>query len=404
MAKYENEERHLEDLLTNMPKMIDHRSPEEIYNNIISNQNRNLRKKRAFLIPSVIVAAAAILIILISSSFFVQPNNNQVATADKSNVKKDSAEKKTDPLYEKSENLPFLENQNTAADKVDKGKPSSLPKESTEMSAVYEKDMNENDIFNYGVFTKDAIVVPISVIVPKSNSEWLTKYLDTLKKLPFKKWGFSSDPIFTGELEYHQSDKKLHIIINLKDWSKVPEYVEQNLNNILNYSFAYQDDVSEVDFSDEHGNQVELNNTGLLETTIKINKILKKGYFIYENTNGKNLLIPSDEKYDSLGKALKNMKIAPNDYYRPLIPKNIITTVKEESREHVIIQFKDRLNLSNNNVLDYKTMLDGILLTAKNFGYKFVSFKNISPLKWEEYDFSSQISVPISPNGYSFNE
>ena len=76
--------------------------------------------------------------------------------------------------------------------------------------AIYEQDLQQNDMFTYGVFfTKDAILVPISVEVSKSDIDWFTNYLQTAEALPLEQWGFASLPNIPGKVQYIQNEKKL---------------------------------------------------------------------------------------------------------------------------------------------------------------------------------------------------
>lgn len=402
MANYDNEERFLEDLLTKMPKMIDQRSPEEIYRKINSNSNERKRKKLTFLIPSLVAVCVTILIILISSTPFMDKDKEMAST----NRSEDRAAKKVEADIHQSEQknkLFAVEKKNASSTKEELNDVNAVSRDITNRSAVYKENLKENDVFTYGVFTKDAVVVPISVLVPKSNTNWFTRYINTLKSIPLKNWGFDSDPIFKGDLDYDRENKMLRVIINKKDWSKVPEYVELNLDHILQYSFSFTNNVTEIHFSDENGQDVELNNIGVLKN-IHIENLSKTGYFIYTLSNGKKLLIPSDEKFSSFKDAFENMKKAPNDFYHPIIPKETTATIKEDKSKRAIIQFKENLNLTKLVDTDFQYIIEGVLLAAKSFGYESVAFKNISPLDWEGFDFSKPINVPVSPNQFIFEK
>ena len=92
MAEYENEEEYIKNLLMNMPKMSDQRSPEEIYRNIKYKVEKKQSKKKMLMIPSVIIATFAIIVVLISSSF-KQSNPNEIAKST-IDTKKESIENK----------------------------------------------------------------------------------------------------------------------------------------------------------------------------------------------------------------------------------------------------------------------------------------------------------------------
>ncbi|GIN85623.1 anti-sigma-X factor RsiX [Heyndrickxia sporothermodurans] len=394
MAKYDNEERFVEDLLTKMPKMIDHRNPEEIYQSIIRKQKETPKKKRAYFIPSIAVAAIAILFILISSTSLQQENNKEVSKDGQSQkIKENMQQSEHQDQFYSADKKSAISNKEKVVEAND------LSKE-VNQNAVYQEDIQNEEVFSYGLFTKDATVVPISILVPKSNKNWFTRYLNTLKSLPLKKWGFENESIFNGEFEFDQAEKKLHVIVYKKDSKKVPEYVEQNLEHLLQYSFSFSDRVSKVDITDEDGKQVVLNNSEA-PMSVTIEKNQDTGYYLYTQLDGKKLLAPSDNKNDTLQEALESMKEAPNDLYGPIIPKNLNIKVESKGMKHAIIRFKNNFDLSHKTDVDHQLMIEGILLTAKSFGYQSVQFENISPINWDKFDFSKPIKVPLSPNLYS---
>ncbi|MGK4040986.1 hypothetical protein AB0Y20_01700 [Heyndrickxia oleronia] len=405
MAEFENEEEYIKNLLLNMPKMRDQRSPEEIYRNIKYKVEKKQSKKKMLMIPSVIIATFAIIVVLISSSF-MQSNPNEIA---KSTIepRKESLENKavTDQDQQNIEHnsqFSFSEKRDVSPDEGIVSEFSARTIDKKSMSAIYEQDLQQNDMFTYGVFTKDAILVPISVEVSKSDIDWFTNYLQTAEALPLEQWGFASLPNIPGELQYRQNEKKLHITVPKDQVRKVPEYVEQNLTRILQYSFSFLNHIKEVDYSDENGDPIQLNNIGLLKS-YKVSQLVNVGYFSYLQTNGMKLLVPSDLEYSSFNSAIENMKKAPNDFYQPIIPNQIHLKATENHDNSLNIEFNKLLDFSQGNE-DYQLMLDGILLTAKSFGYKEVLFKDVSPMKWEKFDFSKPIKVPIAPNKYTIKK
>jgi hypothetical protein len=401
MAEYENEEEYIKNLLMNMPKMSDQRSPEEIYRNIKYKVEKKQSKKKMLMIPSVIIATFAIIVVLISSSF-KQSNPNEIAKST-IDTKKESIENKViidqdQQNIEHNSQFSYSEKRDASPDEgiVSEFSTRTINEKST--LAIYEQDLQQNDMFTYGVFTKDAILVPISVEVSKSDIDWFTNYLQTAEALPLEQWGFASLPNIPGKVQYIQNEKKLHITVPKEQVKKVPEYVEQNLTRILQYSFSFLNHIKEVDYSDENGDPIQLNNIGLLKP-YKVSLLVNVGYFSYQ-TNGMKLLVPSDLEYNSFNSAIENMKKAPNDFYQPIIPNQIYLKATENHDKSLNIEFNKLLDFSQGNE-DYQLMLDGILLTAKSFGYKEVFFKNVSPMKWEKFDFSKPIKVPISPNKYT---
>ncbi|MFV2050905.1 hypothetical protein ACEWK1_26530, partial [Metabacillus sp. YM-086] len=141
---------------------------------------------------------------------------------------------------------------------------------------------------------------------------------------------------------------------------------------------------------------IEFGNTGLV-TEIDISQIRKKAYLIYQHDkNTKKLLVPSPEPLKTMIEAIDLMKNGIPAYnLSPSIGNNIIINVSENENQ-LNIEFNENKDIKNNE--QSIMMLESLLLTAKDFGYKTVKFNGISEERIGVMNVTKPIEVPYSPN------
>ncbi|KQL53669.1 hypothetical protein AN964_09255 [Heyndrickxia shackletonii] len=383
MANHPIDENHLEKLLRNMPKITDSRNAENIYWSVQTKMNKKTKNKKLIFIPVLSVLAVVIAFILISPVFLQedhQESKSMDVSSRKDAVVMSAAKQKAQPkkTEKASANINAVQSAN---DQISK-------------TAIYKEDLGKNNVFTYGVFTKDAVVVPVSVLALKENTDWVTQYKKIAGSLAKKMPSLDNYLPLHGDMKYDAATKKMHIIIEKKDIPSITELFQLNLDSIIQYSFAYQD-VKKVDFSDENGNPIEIGELG--EVTSKdINKTPHTAFYLYTSGDGEEYLLPTDEKFSNLQAALEAMKTKPDDFHHPVIGQDLSIKVNEENADQATVQFTKNVQLENEkNPMD---MIEAILLTAKNFGYSSIQFENIEPLQWNGFDFSKPVEVPLAPN------
>lgn len=144
--------------------------------------------------------------------------------------------------------------------------------------------------------------------------------------------------------------------------------------NVIQETFKYQD-IEKVTFTSGGKEGADFSHLGFLKE-VKINKIGKKAYFIYQaNKNSRRLLVPSNSEFPSIAVALEEMKKAEGDpSILPSIPPNMKWERLETQGGKIVIELSQGTKFQNND--DYFMTLEAILFTAKDFGYKNVEFKN----------------------------
>jgi len=152
-----------------------------------------------------------------------------------------------------------------------------------------------------------------------------------------------------------------------------------------------------VKFVNENGEPVELGEYGTLQDH-NILKNLERGYFMYPVAEHSQYLVPADLDSKSIGDALTYMKTPPNSYYKSVIPDTVSAEVIKENDSDVTIRFDKPVELDQGDQLKNMQLIEGILLTAKEFGKTEVQFENIEPSHWESFQFDQPVKVPYAPN------
>jgi len=387
MANHPFDENHVEELLRNMPKIKDNRNIDDIYYSVQKQMIKKTKSKKMLFIPALSLLAVVILMVVISPIFFSQ-EEKQSSSLDRSDHKEAvamTASKQKAELKKTEQDKPDVNANRSDKDLISK-------------TAVYHEDLKENNVFTYAVLTNDAVVVPVSVLAPKKdNSDWVNQYKTIGKTLAQKTPALDNFLLIHGGLAYDADTKILHITIAKKDVPSINESIQLNLNRMVQYSFAYQN-VKLVDFSDENGSPIEIGELGEIESQ-EINKTPQTAYYLYTSSDGKDYLLPTDETFSSYQSALDAMKTMPDDFHQPVIGQDINMKVREENKNQAIVQFTNSVQIDKEeNPMD---MIEAILLTAKNFGFKSVQFENVKPVQWDGFDFSKPVEVPIAPNKIS---
>ncbi len=104
------------------------------------------------------------------------------------------------------------------------------------------------------------------------------------------------------------------------------------------------------------------------------------------STNNYTYFTPSPNEYESIEDALLDMK-KENQIYNlhPSIPNQFNFTVDVSNTEQLVLIFHNNVHLKENH--ETIRMIEAILLTAKEYGFDTVQFKNtnvknIGPFDW----------------------
>lgn len=397
MKKSEWTEEQLENLLKQLPKINDHRNPQDIYQNISTKINKHKRTRWVF---SSVATAAALLLI-----FILFPSINHDKTTDQmiknSASSQEAVEKRDMSLKQKAESPEEKTNIATKSFSEDRKK---LNEESTpiEATAVYANDVTNKDVLTYAIPDNDVQnIVPITVLVDKDpNKKWLTQYVDTMKQLQEEAWGLKEFYPLNGEISYGDSEDIVMIKLPKNHSYGVGSASDKAFTEALTQSFHAQN-IKKIKFFTEKKVGVDLGNMGTIEELI-VKPSKQHAYFILHSSNkSKPYLVPSVIQFKSIGDAIIAMKKEIEEYkLMPSIPAEInleIANISDNVNKGILtVAFDKNTILSNSEQMIY--MIESILLTAKEFDFKAVKFENAGINKIGPFKMTDAIQVPIAPN------
>lgn len=384
MKKSEWSDHELEQLLQQMPKIKDHRDPRDIYQSLSLKAKK--RKAPVWIVPSVASLAAVLLLFILAPQVW-------------QGISQDSATKQeTNEAFDDSNNkmAKIAPENSTNTGLVDEKQDMAIMAAPTE-TAIYEEDLMEQQAITYIVPDQNAqILVPVSVLVPKENKSWVELYQSQAEKLTEVQWGLS---------DYFPLNATLSMVNEQTMNVDVPEdhmYGNGSANEtlfigILEETMSRNENLQKVTFSTNGNPGIMLGNYGE-QSELNKPETKKRSHFLF-NPNNQSLpfIVPGIEGSSDIATALEAMRVG-NDMYglEPSIPTEFVFEINESSNEQLI------LNISGNEQLTdepkYVYCIEAILLTAKEFGYKFVKFENSPIPHIGRFNLENGIKVPVAPN------
>jgi len=300
-------------------------------------------------------------------------------------------------MNQAAESRKLEKDMNQADEKITMYTEEAMDVKSTLKTAVYEEETVGKEVYTFGVVTtKDGVAFPITLLEQEStDGDWLKQNREKAKAFNAQAYGFRDFSTLLEAMKINVEAKEARITINPEN-RPFFETNEKQLEYMVQYLMRSQN-IRVVKFVNENDEPAELSHFGIVQE-VKIEKNMKKAYFLYPVSKDSEYLVPADLISDSLADALKDMKNEPNDFYKTVIPDTVSAEVVKEDNSDVTIKFDKRIELDQGDQLKNMQLIEGILLTAKEFGKTEVQFENIEPLQWESFQFDQPIKVPIAPN------
>lgn len=399
MKKSDLSEKQIENLLRDLPKVTDKRSPEEIYQTLTVKRTR--KRLPGWLVPSVAASAALILLLILSPSLSGWQNsasNSEKAESGAELAKTEMKEESQDA----GDSVP-RNNQMKFSDVDDSaGEPNSEiqdgPLEQDQPTAVYSEDINGYNVLTYAIPEPNAqIAVPITVLVHSKGGEtWFELFEQTMKTLQEEKWGLADYFPLNAQLSYIEETEEVHVDVPADHQYGSGSASETAFERILAQSLPYER-VKKINFSTEGQKGIELGNTGnVTELQIKDRK-RHAYYFYYPEGNANPYIVPAEESYDTVAEALQQMlKDRKELGLKASLPEQFrddLVSLKHDEKV-LLIKLADGSRLPG----DFLHSLEAIMLTAKNFGFEAVRLENAAPDSIGPFDLSEDLPLPVGPN------
>lgn len=404
-------EQKIEQLLSQVPKLNDTRSQEQILIRLKEEKllkGQTSTKKRRYWAPPAVAVAALITLTLITASLLNQSNSSNESTANQA-MDMEAAKSMATEEIEITNDI----NEPTSKKVAEEGEEeagesaafnlTSLPSEISG-TAVYPNDITDDvSLFRVGLAGDAANSVPVTFLIHKTqieedfgdkNPTSLELYQMYAPRLDEEALGFSEYHPYKGSFST-EGNTLIHTLPKDHDYDMASGTITV-FTQSLKETFQ---DYNQIVFRNEDGSPVVFDQIGEPSKPMNLNDG-GYNYYLYSQSNGSVYLTPNfGRSFNSLPEALLQMKENDNDIYTSVIPREVTFEVKNEKGiTHVI--FNKALDLEQMDSTTAMNMIEGMLLTGASFGQP-LQFENVVQENWGNFNFTKPLPIPIGANKIS---
>ncbi|MCZ0067693.1 RsiX protein [Bacillus sonorensis] len=370
MKKSEWNEERLKMLLSQLPTVKDDRSAKQIYQKLLLAQPKmKSPKNRAGAFAATVMVLFLLMLItpqLVDQIRSQSGEKADIASGSQSNIEAGHGEAKT-------------------AD-AGQSKPAT--------TFVVPSDQKDNYVTLAFLNDSDSVIVPVSIrkgTGVKSVEDALNEYgqLDVDQFKPF-------NTSFLQNIKFDEEKESKTVTIQVdENISGISSGDFQLMKKVLNETFKWSS-YNSVQFVSNGEPGIEVDSYGML-MDLSIEQQSQRGYLLYDSADGKQYLVPSNDSYRDIKEAIRKMQQGESgSHLTSIIPSDRLIQSVEENGKELIIHFSSSADIQNQT--DDILMLEGLLLTAKDFGFTKVKFMNANINRVGSYDLSKSIPVPYAPN------
>lgn len=387
-----------------MPDVEDRQSSEDLYRKISAKRNKELqrqskRKKLATGWGVGMASVAAIIIFLIAALPSMQQEQAyDTSSSDESvELSNDQAESKDGDQKENEIDRSSDANtqeESSSSEKAESSFHDSMTTESSLISRVVTNNENElHAIAAFGDF-QGQYVVPVTFSVLKESNTMEQLYNSLEGSLDEDEWGVRAYQFSSVSFDINKEEGV--VVVNFPEDYDFPESSTQENIFIMSLKVMFGPlDVNTIKLETEGESGVNLgNNTGLEEINISKRSIYK----LYTPQNGPQLFISIPvNQGTTIAEALNELKVdEPAFTIEGTIPKAVDIGDITTNGELLEVNINGGDNFDGDQQM--LTMIESILITAKQFGFTQVKFNHLPKDEVGMYDLNKTISVPYSVN------
>jgi len=367
--------------LKNMPEVKDHRSKDEWIAKVqpYAYKRKRVRRKQSRMIPIFSTVLLIGIMVLIIPSIIKGPTS----TNDQASSTQFDGEQRMLSEEDKDDQV------GSASMESD-----HVQKEVGEF-VLYTLEEDEQLVYG-GTFDQQVqYVIPLSFITSTDKS--LSQAYNELDSYiaPFDS---SSRVPYFEHMEFDVDMDKQFVTMHINDSYTVGEgaAIQGKFEEMISMIFQPYG-IEEVHIQTENGSPMILGEIGEI-SSIKIQDPPKVNYkYYYDDAHEYGFLVPIEQGEKTFSQSIDDLKEADTDFsMQATIPADVDYTINCESTEDCFIHFTEEINqLSQSEQI---LVLESILMTAKSYGYDYVSFEGISEETIEGYDLTQPIDVPLAVN------
>ncbi|MGE6629490.1 sigma X negative regulator [Bacillus sp. NPDC077027] len=355
-----NEER-IKVLLSQLPKVEDSRSSKHIYQKLLV-ASQMKKKNIKWIGPAV---ATVVVLFMV---FFIAPHLFQQSAQD-------------------------MKNMDSYADKEGHSLTLETSKRADHTFVVQSSERKKYMTIAY-IDESTSQVVPIS-IKKADQSDTVEDFLRTYEQIELPEMSLSLQPYFD---QVDMSEKGNMLVLQLKNELTVDTLKEANKFKDMVKETLKWSKYEQVQFKSSKGTNIHIGSYGNLGI-VSIDKKTKRAYYLLDNEKGM-FLVPSEQSYQSYEQAIQAMKNPNHSGLESLIQQVPIDSVTANGK-HATVTLKATAHLTDS--ISHILLIEGLLLTAKDFGYTDVTIKNAGTEKVGPYKLEEPIAVPALPNPVNVN-
>jgi len=412
-------EQEINQLLSQVPKLQDTRSKEDVLKRLqqdsrLANDSQKTRKRW---IPPVVAIAALITLTLLGATLINKSNmdiafdsNEQSAksTAMDNDAREESKAsimvKEEEAVGESAEGTVSYDGASNKATSESEMSALEAPVDSL-LTSAYSSDVENHTVFKIGLVSQDALVVPVTFLIPNERIQQdfgnqtpntLQLYEQYAADINEENLGFTDYHPYKGRFEIDQ-DQFIHRLPKQHDYdlSSATLYV---YDESLQYTF---EGFAEINHQNEDGSQAEFDQVGQKTPTVLSNGLYETAVYPYSDSTGKVYMVPSlNQTYNNALEAMEALKTPPNDFFEQPIPRSVTYSV-EEIQGIIHIKFTEPLELNSLSQEQSSQMIESFVLTGASFGVQ-IQLDNVLEEQWNGLNLTEPLEQPVGLNKYSW--
>jgi hypothetical protein len=409
-------EQEIDQLLSQVPKLQDTRSKDEVLKRLQQDPRlaEDTQKKRKIWIPPAVAVAALITLTLLGATLINQPNSELQNAFDSSSESKSSAEmdsvtreeaiteEATDESADGS--VTFNSESEEQIPETEMAKVAEAPVESV-LTSAYLSDVENHTVFKIGLVSQDALVVPVTFLIPNDQIQQdfgnqtpntLQLYEQYAADINEEELGFTDYHPYKGTFEMDQ-EQLVH---------RLPQEHDYDLASAALYAYDLSlqftfEGFTQINHQNEDGSQAEFDQVGQKTPTVLTNGLYKTAVYPYADPTGQVYMVPSlNEPFNTVSEALAALKTSPNDFFTNVVPRSVSYTVEEiQGVSH--IKFSEPLELNSLSQEQTTQMIESFVLTGATFDVQ-IQLDNIVEEQWNGINLTQPIEQPVGLNKYSW--
>ncbi|TFB23940.1 hypothetical protein E3U55_03760 [Filobacillus milosensis] len=384
-----HDDKSIEQLLSEMPNVHDDKSFDEYYKNISKQINNQPKaKQRGWILPALASAAALFLMVIVGMQLV---NTND--TADQANSMETAELRKEFSPESEEGSAGIAMDENETSDEAKAGITSSEESGIVQLrdlsSMVLTQEETEGKELSTFIVPDQQAMYSVPITVNISNKDPYEVFNEYSSYIQSEQWGVST-AIF-NKMKYIGMNKQEEPIVQISE-----DIQGSSMERAVIEGLRYFESLGheKVQIQDSEGNAVELPHIGDL-TYIEFNQS-PKVYKLYEANENQKFWIEKKMNNQSIDEAIEELKVNEKDFnVTAPVPDYINLDLEEDTSTLVITMTKQQHDSSSEEMI---FLIEGILLTAKSYGFEKVEFNNFGVSEIGKYDLTQPINVPVYIN------